>query len=243
MGLRKHGNLPARLEHAGIGSHRACAGRGGRRRADGLRRAARPGAHQAPAGGHRRWRAGAGPVRFAREPDVAIDTDLDSLVLTGEQSNTSLMFGEISILKVFRRPSPGPNPDLEVPRALARLGSQHVAEPLGWIETRMDGAPTVLGILSRYLRAASDGWSLAAASVRDLYAGEGTHRRGRRRRGPGRGGPPARRGHRRGAPGPRGGLRHRRTAAGGRRRPGPTDVRTGWRWPWPPSRNLAGTPT
>jgi maltokinase len=73
----------------------------------------------------------AGPLRFAREPGAAIDTDLDSLVLTGEQSNTSLMFAETSILKVFRRLSPGPNPDLEVPRALARLGSPHVAEPLG----------------------------------------------------------------------------------------------------------------
>ena len=36
----------------------------------------------------------------------------------------------------------------------------------------MDGATTVLAILSRYLRAASDGWSLAATSVRDLYATE-----------------------------------------------------------------------
>ncbi len=115
----------------------------------------------------------AGPLCFAHEPGADIDTSLDSLVLTGEQSNTSLMFGETSILKVFRRPSPGPNPDLEVPRALAMRGSPHVAEPLGWIETRLDGAPVILGILSRYLRAASDGWSLAATSVRDLYAAEG----------------------------------------------------------------------
>src|SRR5216684_986014 len=168
VGLRKR--IPERLEHAVIGSVGSDMGAGGLTAYDAL--------HDpeltrfllaAIAAGEQ-----AGPVRFAREPDVAIDTDLDSLVLTGEQSNTSLMFGEISILKVFRRLSPGPNPDLEVPRALARLGSQHVAEPLGWIETRMDGAPTILGILSRYLRAASDGWSLAAASVRDLYAGEGT---------------------------------------------------------------------
>ena len=115
----------------------------------------------------------AGPLCFAHEPGADIDTSLDSLVLTGEQSNTSLMFGEASILKVFRRPAPGPNPDLEVPRALAMRGSPHVAEPLGWIETRLDGAPVILGILSRYLRAASDGWSLAATSVRDLYAAEG----------------------------------------------------------------------
>ena len=95
---------------------------------------------------------------------------LDSLVLTGEQSNTSLVFGESAIFKVFRRVAPGPNPDLEVARALSELGSTHIAEPYGWVETRIDGATTVLAILSRYLRAAADGWALAATSVRDLYA-------------------------------------------------------------------------
>ncbi len=52
----------------------------------------------------------AGPLRFRREPGADLDTELDSLVLTGEQSNTSLIFGEESILKVFRRPSPGSTP-------------------------------------------------------------------------------------------------------------------------------------
>jgi maltokinase len=99
---------------------------------------------------------------------------LDSLVLSGEQSNTSLVFGESAIFKAFRRVAPGPNPDLEVAAALAELGSTHVAEPFGWIETRMEGATTVLAILSRFLRAASDGWSLAATSVRDLYSAVGT---------------------------------------------------------------------
>ncbi|HUZ35955.1 MAG TPA: aminoglycoside phosphotransferase [Streptosporangiaceae bacterium] len=111
-----------------------------------------------------------GPLRFGAEPDVTIGSVPDSLVLTGEQTNTSLLFGEETILKVFRRPSPGPNPDLEVPRALARLGSRHVAPPLGWLQSTMDGQPTVLAILSEYLKSAADGWSLAATSVRDLYA-------------------------------------------------------------------------
>jgi len=111
-----------------------------------------------------------GPLHFTHTPDRQIVTGLDSLALTAEQSNTSLLFGEEAILKVFRRPSPGPNPDLEVPAALARLGSPHVAEPLGWIETTMAGMPTVLAVLSAYLRAAVDGWQLAATSVRDLYA-------------------------------------------------------------------------
>jgi maltokinase len=97
-------------------------------------------------------------------------TGLDSLVLTTEQTNTSLVYGDESILKVFRRLFPGPNPDLEVNTALAALGSAHVAEPLGWAEARLEGVPTVLAILSRFLRLSSDGWSLAATSVRDLYA-------------------------------------------------------------------------
>jgi maltokinase len=176
-GLRKR--IPDRLDHAVIAAASAAGGRGRGKGSGGGGLTAYDALHdpdltrlllRAIATGEQ-----VGPVRFAREPGATIDTDLDSLVLTGEQSNTSLMYGETSILKIFRRLSPGPNPDLEVPRALARLGSPHVAEPLGWIETRMDGAPTVLGILSRYLRAAADGWSLAATSVRDLYAGEGTH--------------------------------------------------------------------
>ena len=111
-----------------------------------------------------------GPLRFARRPGAQIDTGLESLVLTAEQSNTSLLFGEEAILKVFRRLSPGPNPDLEVPDALARMGSQHVAAPLGWVTTQAQGLPTVLAVLSSYLRNAVDGWSLAATSVRDYYA-------------------------------------------------------------------------
>jgi maltokinase len=114
-----------------------------------------------------------GTLRFCRVPGAEIQAGLDSLVLTGEQSNTSLVFGESAIMKVFRRVTPGPNPDLEVSLALAELGSSHIAEPYGWVETSMDDTPTVLAILSRYLRAASDGWSLAAISVRDLYATEG----------------------------------------------------------------------
>ena len=117
-----------------------------------------------------------GALRFCAVPDADLSWasgapgGLDGMVLTGEQSNTSLVFGESAIFKVFRRVAAGPNPDLEVAAALAELGSTHIAEPYGWVETRLDGATAVLAILSRYLRAASDGWALAATSVRDLYA-------------------------------------------------------------------------
>jgi maltokinase len=107
----------------------------------------------------------AGPVRFTSEPGAGIDAALPSRVLSGEQSNTSLVFGDSAILKVLRRLFPGQHPDLEVNRALAKLGSTHVAEPLGWIETVADGGPALLAILSRFLSGARDGWQLALASV------------------------------------------------------------------------------
>ena len=154
--------LPARLRHASIGAH------AGLQIYDGLHDTALTRTLLDAIVDDR----SVGTLRFCRMPGAEIEAGLDSLVLTGEQSNTSLVFGESAIFKVFRRVSPGPNPDLEVASALARLGSSHIAEPFGWVETRMDGTPAVLAILSRYLRAASDGWSLAATSVRDLYATE-----------------------------------------------------------------------
>ena len=162
VGLRRR--LPARLKHARIGPSGD-----GRQAYDALHdtdltKTLLAGIAAGTEIGSLRMRAIAG-ARF--------NTDRDSLVLGSEQSNTSLIYGEESILKVFRRISPGPNPDLEVTTALARLGSPQVAEPLGWIETRLEGAPTSLAILSRYLRLATDGWTLAATSVRDLYAAVG----------------------------------------------------------------------
>jgi maltokinase len=164
VGLRAR--LPARLRHARIGTYE------GQQVYDGLHDSDLTRALLDAIVADRTI----GALRFCRIPEAELSWALeaesgpDSLVLTGEQSNTSLVFGESAIFKVFRRVAPGPNPDLEVATALADLGSTHIAEPYGWVETRMEGATTVLAILSRYLRAASDGWALAATSVRDLYA-------------------------------------------------------------------------
>src|ERR1700734_318050 len=164
VGLRRR--LPERLEYARIGPVGDGPAGAGKIAYDALHDPARPKPILAAIADD----ASAGPLRMRKIEGASFETGLDSLVLTGEQSNTSLVFGEESILKVFRRLSPGPNPDLEISTALHRLGSSQVAEPLGWVETRLEGVPTSLAILSRYLRLASDGWLLAATSVRDLYA-------------------------------------------------------------------------
>jgi maltokinase len=90
-----------------------------------------------------------------------------------EQSNTSVIYGDAYILKVFRRLAAGENPDLELTRALADAGSRHIAAPLGWVTGTLPhapGTPTTFALLQEFLRSGTDGWKLAQASVRDLYA-------------------------------------------------------------------------
>jgi len=118
-------------------------------------------------------------LRFVREPAAPSlaghepgtpGAGLAGRVLGAEQSNTSLVFGERAILKVLRRLFAGANPDLEVADALARRGSVRVAAPYGWVETDLDGEPVLLGVLSQFFAGASDGWTLALATLRRLYA-------------------------------------------------------------------------
>jgi maltokinase len=111
-----------------------------------------------------------GDLRFAHMPGAEIRTDLTSIVMGAEQSNTSLVFGDDYIFKLFRKVAPGINPDLEITRALAEVGSTAIVAPLGWLEADLHGETTTLGMLQPFLRSASDGWALAVTSVRDLYA-------------------------------------------------------------------------
>jgi maltokinase len=98
-----------------------------------------------------------------------------SLALSGEQSNTSLVFGDQAILKVFRRLEPGLNPDIEIHQALTELGARHVARLLGDLEGEVDGESVSLAMLQEFLTTATDGWELAKISVRDLMAEADLH--------------------------------------------------------------------
>jgi maltokinase len=111
------------------------------------------------------------PVAEAGQP---LD-DLPSHPVGAEQSNSSIVYGDAYILKVFRRLWPGLNPDLEVTRALADVGSRHVAAPVAWYSADVEERRTTLGFLQEYLRSGTEGWRLALASVRDLYAEADLH--------------------------------------------------------------------
>lgn len=108
-------------------------------------------------------------VEFVRVSDHELDLEAHSTLFSGEQSNSSLAFGEDSLLKVFRRVHPGVNPDVEIHEVLTGAGNTHVASLHGHVAVDLGAVGTIeLAMLQQFLRTASDGWDLALGSVRNL---------------------------------------------------------------------------
>jgi len=112
---------------------------------------------------------------------------LSSTVLSGEQSNTSIICdlgGEAGsvppvICKVFRAIQHGQNPDVVVQTALAEAGSRYIPEPLGsvageWDDPdRPDGRATGhLAFVQEFIPDAADAWrtALIAADAGDDFS-------------------------------------------------------------------------
>ncbi|MBA2282747.1 MAG: phosphotransferase [Acidimicrobiia bacterium] len=97
---------------------------------------------------------------------VAPDEHVETIrPMTVEQSNTSVVYDDRLILKLFRRVEDTSNPDAEVVDALAAAGYDGVPTPVAtW---RRDGRD--LAVVRAFLSGGADGWELARTSLRDLY--------------------------------------------------------------------------
>lgn len=109
------------------------------------------------------------------DPDLAIEVlhlvapDVDVEVrrpIVLEHSNSSVVYDEARILKLFRKVEGGANPDVEITRVLAERGFPDVLPPLA--ELQRD--ETHLAVLREFLVGATEAWQLARTSVRDLLA-------------------------------------------------------------------------
>jgi len=109
------------------------------------------------------------------ETSAVLPVSAAARVIGSEQSNTSMVFDEQVILKLFRRVAVGVNPDIELNRILAAVGNPHVARLLGSFEVTDGGQPCPLGMASQYFADSVDGWTMATAGDLD---GEEAYRLG-----------------------------------------------------------------
>ncbi|MEA2301745.1 MAG: hypothetical protein QOD61_2500 [Solirubrobacteraceae bacterium] len=84
-----------------------------------------------------------------------------------EQSNTSIVFEERLVLKVFRKVEPGINPELEMLRFLAGHGFAHIAKLEGWFQYSGELMDATLGVMQQFIPGAVDGWRLAQDALVD----------------------------------------------------------------------------
>ena len=75
-----------------------------------------------------------------------------------EQSNSSIIFDDRLILKVFRRLEPGDNPELEMLRFLSGRGFENIPALAGWYEFEGELLDATLGVLSEFVADGRDGW-------------------------------------------------------------------------------------
>ena len=98
-------------------------------------------------------------------------------VLKGEQSNSSIAYGDRFILKLFRRVEEGVNPDLEIGRFLTEeTRFANVAPVAGSLEYRAEGGgPITLGILQRFVPNEGDAWRFTLKSLETFWEQAAKH--------------------------------------------------------------------
>jgi len=85
---------------------------------------------------------------------------LAARVSSAEQSNTSAIFGDRLIMKLFRKQQVGPNPDVEIGRFLTETAKFQNIPPFGGsVEVKCDGEePATIALLQGLVQNEGDGW-------------------------------------------------------------------------------------
>ncbi|HEX5869860.1 MAG TPA: hypothetical protein VFY65_05585, partial [Longimicrobium sp.] len=88
-------------------------------------------------------------------------------MIGAEQSNTSIVFGDALVMKIYRKLEAGINPDLEVTRFLVeRAGFRSVPALAGWLDyTSADGEPHAVAGVYEFVPNGGDAWSVALKAL------------------------------------------------------------------------------
>ncbi|MBV9403738.1 MAG: hypothetical protein JO211_00225, partial [Acidobacteriaceae bacterium] len=114
--------------------------------------------------------------RTAAASQNASNANLPSSVSRAEQSNTSIIYSDRFILKLFRKIEPGINPDLEISEFLTSRGFAHTPAVLGKFEYRKNGGPNyAAGILQQFVPNRGDAWKYTLESLADFFQRAAAH--------------------------------------------------------------------
>jgi maltose alpha-D-glucosyltransferase/alpha-amylase len=108
--------------------------------------------------------------RMFRKIWGASHPSLESTVGSAEQSNTSMIFGDRFILKLFRKVESGVNPDIEIGSYLTNTGFPHTPAFAGHIEYRPHNGDIIqMATVQALVRTEGDAWKFTMDSLSTYY--------------------------------------------------------------------------
>jgi maltose alpha-D-glucosyltransferase/alpha-amylase len=124
----------------------------------------------------------AGTIRFeptSRMREITVPPDVELNWLSAEQSNSSVIVGDLAMVKMFRRVSSGQHPEAEMGRYLTEQGFANTPALLGEVvRIEADGTRHALVIAQSFIRNQGDAWSwtldLLMRGLSDLTGGDET---------------------------------------------------------------------
>ncbi|MGE0540764.1 MAG: maltose alpha-D-glucosyltransferase [Dehalococcoidia bacterium] len=134
--------------------------------------------------GRRRVKGGGGDLRpsttrWLRRVYTRGDEAPEPSIIKAEQSNTSIVFGDRLILKLYRRPDHGLNPDVEIGKFLTEIGFPNVPPLAGAVEYQENGRDrrTILS-LQGYIPNEGDAWQYTVDAFGQFFERVITERAG-----------------------------------------------------------------
>jgi maltose alpha-D-glucosyltransferase/alpha-amylase len=95
--------------------------------------------------------------------------DLPSRLGSAEQSNTSILYDDLAILKLFRRLSPGENPDVEITRFLTEVAHfPNIPAYFGDLHRASDA--TTIAFLQSFAPNDGDGWAWTLTQLESFFS-------------------------------------------------------------------------
>ena len=121
-----------------------------------------------------------GMIQFeptSRIADITVPDDVEMNWISAEQSNSSVIVGDIAIIKMFRRVTAGPHPEAEMSRYLTEQGFANTPALLGEVvRIDPDGTRHALVIAQAFVRNQGDAWTwtldLLLRGLSDIAGGD-----------------------------------------------------------------------